>query len=253
MALGEESDEHVLGVVGVLVLVDEDVAEPLLVVGEDVGERLEQLDGQHEDVVEVERGGLDEALLVQPVDVRDLVVVEARARPGERLEIDELVLRRGDRSTDRAGWEALGVEIEVANTQRDEPQRVRLVVDGERRPVAEAVRLPAQDPAARGVEGRHPHVLRHRADEGGDPLLHLPRRLVREGDREDRPWRDVEIADEVGDAVGEDPRLPGPGTGNDKDRALGGGDGFPLRRVEAGEKVRVGHPPEGVYGRTTHA
>ena len=52
------SDDLVLGGVGVLVLVDEDVLEPLLVVREHVGVLAEQQHGVHQQVVEVHRAGL---------------------------------------------------------------------------------------------------------------------------------------------------------------------------------------------------
>ena len=50
---GQQVDQPVLGVVGVLVLVDEHEAEGALVVLAAVREALEQLDGLHEQVVEV--------------------------------------------------------------------------------------------------------------------------------------------------------------------------------------------------------
>lgn len=57
-------DELVLRDVGVLVLVDEDVAEASAVVLRGVGEGLEQVDGRHDEVVEVERVGLPQPPLV---------------------------------------------------------------------------------------------------------------------------------------------------------------------------------------------
>ena len=50
---GEEAEPEVLGDVGVLVFVDEDVAEPALVLGEDVGVVLEDGDGVEQEVAEV--------------------------------------------------------------------------------------------------------------------------------------------------------------------------------------------------------
>ena len=58
-----------------------------------------------------------------------------------------------------AGREALRVEVEVAPHVVDEADGVGLVVDRERRPVAEHGRLAAQDARAHRVEGRHPHAL----------------------------------------------------------------------------------------------
>ena len=55
--LGEGEDELVLDGVGVLVLVDEDVLEAAVVVLEEVGLGLEELDGLAEQVVEVHGAG----------------------------------------------------------------------------------------------------------------------------------------------------------------------------------------------------
>ena len=63
---------------------------------------------------------------------------------------------------------------------------------------------------ARGADGRL------------DPLAHLRRGLVRERDREDLVRLDAELAEQVGDAVGEHARLPGAGAGDDEQRPLGG-------------------------------
>ena len=54
----ERLDPQVLRPVGVLVLVDVEVAPALLVLGEDVGRLLEEADGLEQEVVEVERVGL---------------------------------------------------------------------------------------------------------------------------------------------------------------------------------------------------
>ncbi len=78
--------------VGVLVLVDQDVAESLLVVGQDIRKRLEQLDREHQQVVEVHRRGFDHPLLIQPVHVGDLLVIEPVTLLLIALVVDELVL-----------------------------------------------------------------------------------------------------------------------------------------------------------------
>ena len=74
---GQQLDQHVLGMIGVLVLIDEYVSEPVLPPFEHLGECLKQLDGELEDVIEVDGGCLHEALLVEPIDVRHALVVEA--------------------------------------------------------------------------------------------------------------------------------------------------------------------------------
>ena len=158
----------------------------------------------------------------------------------------------------RAGREALRVEVEVAAYPVDEALRVRLVVDREARPVAEQRGLAAQDARARGVERRHPHAARDRPDELRDPFLHLVGGLVGEGDRQDRERRGADLVDEVRETVGEDPRLAGPGARDHEDRAGRQRDRFELRRVEAdragdlcdfGHFDGVGHPDDRTGGR----
>ena len=89
--------------------------------------------------------------------------------------------------------------------------------------------------------------MRDRADERGDPLLHLARGLVGEGDREEPERRDAALGDEVRDPVGEHPGLARPGAGDDEQRAVGRGDRLALDRVQAREQivcrrvVRFGH------------
>ena len=77
------ADQLVLGVVGVLVLVDEHVAEPAPVVLGDGGQPLQQRHRLHDQVVEVERVGRAQAGLVDGVDLGDLALeLHAwRARP----------------------------------------------------------------------------------------------------------------------------------------------------------------------------
>ena len=92
MGGGELLDQDVLGAIGVLVLVDEHVSEALLVLGEDIGKGAEELDRDHQQVVEIHRRRLEQPLLVEPVHVGDLLVIEALALVGERLVVDQLVL-----------------------------------------------------------------------------------------------------------------------------------------------------------------
>ena len=65
----QQSDQPVLGVVGVLVLVDQDVAEAVLVVRQHLGEGTEQLDRHHQQVVEVHGVHGEQLALVPLVDV----------------------------------------------------------------------------------------------------------------------------------------------------------------------------------------
>jgi hypothetical protein len=243
--LGEELQQAVLGVVGVLVLVDEDVAERLLPALAGLGEPLQHLHGEHQQVVEVDGVRGEEAPLVEVVHLRDGLVVERRDPAQVLIRADQLVLRVRDLRVDAARDEALRVALELFQAGLGQPHLVGLVVDREVRAVAEARRFAAQDPAAGGVEGEDPDRVRQRPEQVFEPLPHLRRGLVRERDREDLVRLHAAGVDQMRDTVGEHARLPGARPGDDEKRPLGGEDRFPLCRIQVGEVLlgrRNGHP-----------
>ena len=241
--LGQGQHEVVLDDVGVLVLVDQDVLEAALVVGEEVGLGVEELDGLGEEVVEVHGPGALEAGLVLPEDVADLPLVDHLGGLGVLVGRHAVVLGRADHRVHRPRREALRVERQVADHVAGEAVGVGLVVDRELLRIREPVGIPPEDPHASRVEGRDPHLLRHRTHQRADPRLHLVGGLVGEGDGQDLERADPVVADQVGDAVREHPRLARPGAGDDQQRAVGVGDRLRLDRVEPREErvVRRGH------------
>ena len=245
MVLGEELQQAVLRVIRVLVLVDEDVPEGVLPVLSSIREVLQDLHGQHQHVVEVDgvRGG--ELALVQLVRLGNRLVVEGRDPLGVHRRCHELVLRVRDLGVHTAGDEALRILLELLQALLDEAHLVGGVVDREVRPVSESLGLAAQDSAAGGVEGEDPDRTRDGAEHRHQPLAHLPRRLVREGDRQDLVRLDADGRDQVGDTVREHARLPGAGSGDHEQRALGVQDGLPLGGIQVREIPlgrRHGHP-----------
>ncbi len=240
MLLREHAYELPLRLVRVLELVDEHVVEPAAPVRERVGVLAEQPDREQQQIVEVGRRRLEEAALVLAVHVGQVPL-----RLGHRVRLcllhrDEVVLHRRDRRVQLAGREALRVKVQVTPDVVDESDGVGLVVDRERRAVAELGRLAAQDAGAGRVEGRHPHAASDRPDEVGDPLLHLAGGLVGERDREQAERGDPAFGDQVRDPVGEDARLAGARAGHDEQRAVGCTRSFALDRVEAGEEIGGG-------------
>src|SRR4051812_15375839 len=145
--LGDELEQAVLGVVRVLVLVDQHIVKCLLPLLPCLGEALEHVDGEEEHVVEVDGVRGEEALLVEVVDLRNGLVVEARDTFRVLVRADERVLRVRDLGVDAARGEALRVALELLEAALDKTDLVGLVVDREVRAVAEPLRLPAQDAA----------------------------------------------------------------------------------------------------------
>ena len=77
------------------------------------------------------------------------------------------------------------------------------------------------------------HIFRATGpDQRRDPLAHLVGRLVGEGDGQDAHGVDAVLADQVGDAVGQDPGLARAGPGHDQQRTVGVDDGVELVGVE---------------------
>ncbi len=138
------------------------------------------------------------------------------------------------------GREALRVDAEVLEACPHDPHLVGLVVDRERRAVAEPLRVAAQHPAARGVEGEDPGRARLPPEHLLEPLAHLSRGLVRERDREDLVRPHAVRADQVSDPVREHAGLPGARSGDDEERAVDVQNGLALGRIEVGEEVFVG-------------
>ena len=142
-------DQGVLGVVGVLVLVDQHVAEPAAVGLADVGELLEQVDGHHDQVVEVEGVGLTQAALVHRVRRRHRLLEPVAGVLGRVVGVAQLVLVVADPVEDGTGLVALGVEVEVLEHQRHQPLGVGGVVDREAGLEAELVVSPCAGSARR--------------------------------------------------------------------------------------------------------
>ena len=252
------ADEDVLGVVGVLVLVDEDVPEAAPVVLGDLRVTVQQGDGLADQVVEVEGVGRPQPALVLAEDLRDRrrgeVVLVCRGR--RLVGRDQLVLEVRDRHRDTARTELLRVQVEVADDHAQQPLRVVGVVDGEVgvHPLQQP-RLRPQDADARRVEGRDPHVGGPGSDQVDDALAHLGGGFVGEGDGQDLPGRDVPRRQQVGDAAGEDRGLARPRAGDDQQRCARVEHRGALLRVEAleqaGDAVVGGNRPRGGGRRAT--
>ena len=244
---GEELQQPVLRVVRVLVLVDEDVAESVLPVGERLREALERLDGEHQHVVEVDRVRAVQPPLIALVHLGNRLVVERRDAAHVLVGPEQLVLGVRDLAVDPARREPLGVDAEILEAGPDDAHLVGLVVDREARRVAEALRLAPEHPPARRVEREDPGGARLPAEHPLEPLAHLAGGLVGERDREDLVGLRAVRADEMRHPVGEHASLAGAGAGDDQQRPVDVQDGFALGRIQAGEQIIVrcdGHPSD---------
>ena len=212
----ELSDEHVLRVVGVLVFVHEDVAELVPVVFADLRAGLEQLDGAHDQIVEVDRVGHGQPVLVfgvydghQFVDVAGTDLISALSGLVVAIDRLELVLPCGQRvfavgdlAEQHARRVPLHVDVEVSPDELDQAFAVGGVVDGEAGFESDLLAVAPKDAHACGMKGGDPHVFGLGPDESRETFAHFRRRLVGEGDGEDAA-RPEAVRQKPGDAAGE--------------------------------------------------
>src|SRR2546422_9928108 len=77
------------------------------------------------------------------------------------------------------------------------------------------------------------------ADQFVHALNHFGSRLISERHRQDGLRHHAQVFDQMGDAVGDDARLPAACTSQDEQRPLSGFDGFTLPRVKLAEKRQL--------------
>ncbi len=191
---------------------------------------------EQDEVLEVDGVGGAEALFVRAEDA-DGDLVDVRVRRG-LVGAAALLLVLVDGAEHGPRRVALLVEAEILEGAGDDGFLVRRVVDDEVRLDADGRAVGSEQLRARRVERAHPERARDRRP--AKPLeagAHLAGRLVREGDGEDAPRRDVLARDEVRDPIGDDARLAAARAREDEERPFGVNDSAGLGLVEVGGGV----------------
>ena len=192
-------------------LVDQDVREFLADRAALVGVALGESHHQQDEVLEVDRVGGAQALVVLDVDALGRFVevrIECHVVGAAAL----LLLAENAREH-RARRVPPLVELEVAHDALHDGALIGGVVDQEVGIYTDRCAEAAQQLGGGGVEGAHPQIPRDLAEHAFEPVTHLASGLVGEGDAEDAVGRDVLARDEIGDAVGDDAGLAGAGSG----------------------------------------
>ena len=230
----EQSDQLVLGSIGVLELVHQNEAELGLVRAEPVGMLPKQRERMEQQIVEVHRvRGLERRPQGRVHVGRHLR--QAVERRGARRELGRRhhpVLGRRDDRLHRARGKQLGRMAPLFHQPLDQAQSVVFVVDRELAPEAEQLGLATEQTGRQRVKRADPEPGRIAGEQSADPVLHLARGLVGEGHREDAIGRDAVPVDQVGDAGGEHARLARPRAGQDQDRSVHVVHGLLLGRIE---------------------
>ncbi len=237
--------------VRVLVLVDKDVVElgGELPCKRGVGHHLPPVE---EEVVEVEDPEPRLPLDVGPKEGAEILLPGGRPREvaGEdHPEVFGPVDHAGvDGEAGPLPGEALlpGGEPELVAEEPQEVLGVPPVEDGEVRAQAHGPAVEAEEAAGGGVERAAPDPtpdLPGPAEDALGPGEHLLRRPAGEGE-EENPVRGDALGDEVGDPIGEGPRLARSRAGHDEEGAFAVGHRLPLGGVEVGKPRELGHGSE---------
>ncbi len=195
---------------------------------------LEQPQVLEQKVAEVCGVQLFQAALIECVEVARFAVGEGEALAvGHAFRHEAPVLPAVDHRGEQSRRPALLVDVLRLQQLLDESDLVVGVEHREGRLEIDKLRVAAQDLDADGVERAEPrHAFHHAADQSADPDLHLPRRLVGEGDGEDLTRPGAAVAQDVGDPGGEHARLAGAGASQHEQRPVQRLHRLPLLRVE---------------------
>ncbi len=230
----QQLDQFVLGLVGVLVLVDQQIAHLVLPLLQGVRVVPEEVDRQQDQVVEVHCVVGLEAALVGGVE-QGRVGLQIVFRVGQSLLwTDQIVFPGGDLPLGGLHHRLVAAVL-LAQQILHEGGRVLLIEDGEARFVAEPFQFPPQDVQSQGVKGRdHRAVALVASQQGRHAGLHLPRRLVGEGDGGDVSGFDAAAFRQIADLGGDHPGLAAARAGQHQQGAVDVMHRFTLARVEIG-------------------
>ena len=240
MAGGEQPQPEILGDVGVLILVDQDRAEPLLVPRQQLRLLRQQRQAVQQQVAEIAGVQRREALLVGGIE-RDAAAEREVADLGGRHLVRPVaaVLPALDRGDQQARRPAALVEIGRLDDLLGQPLLVVAVQDGEAGLQADQLGMRPQHAHAHGVEGAQPHAGDAAADQPLDALDHLARGAVGEGDRQHLVRPCPAGQQEMGEARRQDAGLAGAGAGQNQQRPVRGRDRRPLLRIQTAQVGRL--------------
>ena len=233
--VGQQLQPLVLQHVGILELVDQDVAEALLVMDPQRFVAVEQFVGTQQQFSEVDH----------PLALALCLVfgVQLDAAPGVVIEnfglgsADALLLVRIDEMAQLARRKLLVVDVEVLEQTFDCRLLVARIEDLEQRRQPGFLVMRPQQPVAQAVEGADPHRPDIHRQHRRQPRLHLLGRLVGEGHRQDARGRHLSGRQQPGDPRSKHSRLSAACPSKNKGRLRRQGNGSKLLRVQVGKQI----------------
>ena len=188
---GQKAGQQILEMVGVLVFVDQHIAELALVVFPGRFVTLQQANRVQNDVIEVQCIGILQLFGVKFIyftntDSTPVPVVLRLLR--ELFRSHHLILGRGHDRQDLPDGKCFLIQAQILQNRLDDALAVIGIVDGEIPGEAQLVNVPAQDTHTGRVEGGCPDIPGLLPQHPLQTLLQLIGSLVGKGDGQHLPW-----------------------------------------------------------------
>ncbi len=229
----QQLHQLVLGGVGVLVFVHQQVADAVLPLLQDLRLLLEQQHRQHDEIVEIDCVERLEVAVVAGVEQGGVVVHRILGSGEGLLRGDEGVLPAGDAPLHFLFQ--LFIAVLLAHQFAQQRGAVGGVEDGKAGLVAECAQFLADDVQPQGVEGGDAQPFALLAlEQLADTLLHLAGGLVGEGHRGDMAGSDTTALNQIGNLLRNHARLARTGAGQHQQGTVDVADGFFLSGIEVG-------------------
>ena len=182
---GQKVGQHILHVVGILVLVDKDVAELIPVVLQGLAVRLQQLHCVKDDVVKVQGVGVPQTAVIGSIDPAHpypAPVPPLLPQLAELLGHHHGVLGIGDHRQHLPHREGLFLQSHLLENVLDDPLAVVGIVNGKAAVETDLINIPAQDPNAGRMECSGPDIPGFLPQHPLQPVLQFIGSLVGKGD-----------------------------------------------------------------------
>ena len=191
-AMGQQGDQLILGVVGVLIFVHQDIAKPVLILFQFFRELAEQFNGQINDIIKVQRVGFPQPPLIGSIELGNhhFAVVSCGILQ-HLLRRNHGILGHADFLNYASGRKLLFRNVTFSNAGFHKPSGVICIVDGKAAVIAQKGDAPAQNPDTGGMEGGGVHLYGFFfTDCSGQSGAHFSGGLVGKGNSKNIPRPD---------------------------------------------------------------
>ena len=174
--------------IGILILINQDIAESFLIAFQHIRSLLEKLHGKHQKIIKIQGVIFLQPLLISPIRPRSLFFLPAGCVRLHLIRGNQVVFGGGYLPQQRLLLINLRIQLQLFDDRLHHLPAVVGVIDGETVIIADPVDIPAENPAAAGVKGGNPDCLRSHSDQAVHPFPHLSGSLIRKSNGHDIPW-----------------------------------------------------------------